>query len=259
MYRVGQHGFGREQIVGVVDLSVAGVGRKERGDEGDLGDVFGDVRLDGEGVLCGPGAERGEEVRRAGWRKAGGYYGCDQLVSWVDGVDVRNGDFCVGEGGFGGCVTVVVWGEVGVHADAADEGALASGEADVGEEVGAGDVGRRVVCGCCCAVGEGTGYAGGVDAAGEGKGGEGGFDGVGVGVEPGEEGGFAKDARVGVLGCVDMGVFIGKSVWLAGVWQGCFRGEDIMINFVEGKFELFTRDRHEIQVNIWLIYRRELY
>lgn len=64
------------------------------------------------------------------------------------------------------------------------------------------------VGGCCCAVGEGAGDAAGVDAAGEGEGGEGGFEREGVGMEPVEEGTFAKDTGVGMLGGVDVGVFL---------------------------------------------------
>ena len=79
-------------------------------------------------------------------------------------------------------------------------------ETDVGEEIGGFDVdGGEVGC-CCCAVGEGAVDTAGVDAAGEREGGEGGFEWEGVGVEPVEEGGFAEDAGVGVLGGVDVGV-----------------------------------------------------
>ena len=63
------------------------------------------------------------------------------------------------------------------------------------------------VGGCRCAVGEGARYAGVVDAAGDGEGCEGGFEREGVGVEPGEEGRFAEEAGVGVLGGVDVRVF----------------------------------------------------
>ena len=66
------------------------------------------------------------------------------------------------------------------------------------------------VGGCCCAVGEGAGYAAEVDTAGEGEGGEGGFEREGVGVEPVEEGGFAEDAGIGVLRGVDVGVLRGE-------------------------------------------------
>ena len=45
--------------------------------------------------------------------------------------------------------------------------------------------------------------------------GEGGFEGVGVALEPGEEGGFAEETGVGVLGGVDVGVYnFGKGVKL---------------------------------------------
>ena len=55
-------------------------------------------------------------------------------------------------------------------------------------------------------MGESSRDAGGVDAAGFWEGGEGGFEGEGVGVEPVEEGGFAKDADIGILGRVDVGI-----------------------------------------------------
>lgn len=64
------------------------------------------------------------------------------------------------------------------------------------------------VGGCCGAVGEGAGDAAGVDAVGGGEVGEGGFEGESVFVEPGEEGGAAEDAGVGVLGGMNVGVFI---------------------------------------------------
>ena len=44
----------------------------------------------------------------------------------------------------------------------------------------------------------------GVDVAGAGEGGEGGFEGECVCLEPGEQCGVAEDARVGVLGGVDV-------------------------------------------------------
>lgn len=50
-----------------------------------------------------------------------------------------------------------------VHGAAADEGALAGGVGEGGEEVGRGDVDRGVVGGCRGAVAEGGGDAAGVD------------------------------------------------------------------------------------------------
>ena len=63
-------------------------------------------------------------------------------------------------------------------------------------------------------MGEGAGDAGRVDAAGFAQGGEGRFEGERVRVEPVEEGCFAEDADVGILGGVDVGVYIfaGSSV-----------------------------------------------
>lgn len=71
---------------------------------------------------------------------------------------------------------VAVGGRAGggaVHAYAADEGALAGGEAGVGEEVRGGWVDGGVVGGGGGAVTEGGGYGGGVDPAGCGEGAEG--------------------------------------------------------------------------------------
>lgn len=83
----------------------------------------------------------------------------------------------------GPSVAVVVRRE-GIHAAAADEGALAGGEAEVREQVGGGDGDGGVVGGGGGAVGEGAGDAASVDALGGGEGGEGGFQGEGVRVEP---------------------------------------------------------------------------
>lgn len=55
-------------------------------------------------------------------------------------------------------------------------------------------------------MGKSPGDAAGVDAAGPRGVREGGFEGEGVTLEPVEEGGGAEDARVGVLGSVDVGV-----------------------------------------------------
>lgn len=59
--------------------------------------------------------------------------------------------FCDGVGGGG--VAVGGRAEVCVHADAANEGALAFAKADGGEDVGAGGVGGGEVGGCGGAVG----------------------------------------------------------------------------------------------------------
>lgn len=53
-----------------------------------------------------------------------------------------------------------------IHAAAADEGSLASGEAEVCEEVGAGDRDGSVICGRGGAVGQSSGDAAGVDFSG---------------------------------------------------------------------------------------------
>ena len=91
----------------------------------------------------------------------------------VDGVDVRDGRFCILDRLFRGFVAEVVGIEVVVHADAADEGSLALFEADVREQVRRGDVFSGVVRGGRGAVGEGSRDAGGVDSTGFGEGREG--------------------------------------------------------------------------------------
>jgi len=102
----------------------------------------------------------------------------------VGRVDVGNvGDygegFCDSVGGGG--VAVGRRAERGVHADAADESALAFEEAGGGQDVGTGGVGGGEVGGCCCAMGEEAGDAVCVDFAGFDGVAEGGFEGVGVG------------------------------------------------------------------------------
>lgn len=58
------------------------------------------------------------------------------------------------------------------------------------------------------------GHAAGVDFAGFGKRREGEFEGKGVFLQPFEEGAFAEDAGVGVLGCMNVGVWRGYLVLL---------------------------------------------
>lgn len=84
-----------------------------------------------------------------------------------------DGFFRIFHGLFGRFVAEVVGIEMGVHADAADERSLSFFETYVSEDFCGGDMFGGIVGGCCGAVGEGAGYAGGVDAAGFGEGGEG--------------------------------------------------------------------------------------
>ena len=92
------------------------------------------------------------------------------------------------DGDVGGFVAKVLRALLGtVHADAADEGALAAGMAEGGEEVSGGDVDGSEVGGTGSTVCEGAGDGLVVDAVGVGRrdGGEfsaaeGGFDGEGV-------------------------------------------------------------------------------
>lgn len=134
----------------------------------------------------------------------------------------------VGEGFFGGLVAVVRRaGGREVHADAADVGALALVVGEVGEQVGGGHGEGGEVGGGRGAVGEGAGDDARVDGFGAGEGvgrlgggvavavgvhrragvAERGFQGECVGGEPVEEGGFAEDAAVGILGSVDVCVW----------------------------------------------------
>ena len=81
-------------------------------------------------------------------------------------------DYFLGAGDSGGGGLTVVGGVCGgvVHADFADEGALAKIKSCGGEEFGGGDVEGGVVGGCGDALVEGLGYAGGVDGLGVGGG-----------------------------------------------------------------------------------------
>ena len=75
----------------------------------------------------------------------------------VEGFDIGYCGLRCGDRGLGGCVVVVVWAKgLVVHADAADEGALAAGVAEEGEGIGCGDVDGCEVGGAGCAVGEGA-------------------------------------------------------------------------------------------------------
>ena len=114
--------------------------------------------------------------------------------------------FCIFNSLFRRLVSKVVRIELGVHAYAADERSLTFFETDVCEQICRSDVFGRVVRGGCGTVGQSSRDAGGVDAAGFWEGGEGRLKREGVGVEPVEEGGFAKDADIGVLRGVDVGV-----------------------------------------------------
>ena len=74
-----------------------------------------------------------------------------------------------------------------VHADATDEGPLAVGVSESGEEVGGRDMGGGVVSGGGGAVTKERGNGAVVDTAGVGEGGERGFEGKGVGFKPGKK------------------------------------------------------------------------
>jgi len=83
----------------------------------------------------------------------------------VDFADVCDTGFCCLDRGFGALVAVVVGAQL-IHTDAADEGALAFGETDIGEKVRGFDVDGGVVAGCCCSVGKSAVDDAGVDALG---------------------------------------------------------------------------------------------
>lgn len=217
---VGEDHLGVEQAVVVVDLGVgAGLG-EQLADELDLAGVFGNVRL-GEVVIVllqlgegrhGLAGARGGEAR--------GDDGGDAVVGRVNLLHVVNGLLGGLDGGLGGLVAVVVRVEARhVHADAADKGALADGEAQVRQQVGGGDVDGGVVGGGGGAVGQGAADDGRVDAAGPVEVLEAGLDGEGVLLEPVEEGSLAKDACVGVLRGVNVGVWKGVC-WLV-IWFWC--------------------------------------
>ena len=74
----------------------------------------------------------------------------------IDGVDVRDCGFCVGDCGGGVRVAVVGGVHGAVHADPAYEGSLAFVEAGVREDIGRFDVDCREVGGCGGAVAQGA-------------------------------------------------------------------------------------------------------
>lgn len=118
---------------------------------------------------------------------------------------MRDAGLAVADGRLGGLVAEVL-GAHAVHADAADEGALATSFAYVGEEVGGGDVEGGVVGAAGGAVAEGAAYDAVVDGLGAVERAEAGFHGEGVSAEPGEEGAGAEDAGVGVLWGMGVGI-----------------------------------------------------
>lgn len=161
MHCVREDGVRRQQACRIIDVRIGLGGRKKLCNEGDFVDVFGDVGLDWHGRGCGggEGAELAEGGVCAGWGEAGGYDGPDEGGGWVEGMDVSDCGFCGGEGGGRGFITVVGWAESWViHADTADEGALAFCVTDCCKEVRGGDVDCCIVGGAGSAVREGTGY-----------------------------------------------------------------------------------------------------
>lgn len=126
-------------------------------DEGYFVQGLGDVRLDVQwrSVGCGEFAETVEGGVAAAWCESGRDDWVDECSVGIDGVDVVDCGLCCVETLFGGLVNVVGWADIFVvHADAADEGALAVGMAECGEGVGGWDVdGCKVGC-AGCAVGE---------------------------------------------------------------------------------------------------------
>lgn len=93
-----------------------------------------------------------------------------------------------------------------VHATSADESTLASLETEIREQVGGRHRDGSVVRSSSCPVGEGAFDDLAVDFFGFGSIGEAAFHGEGVGVEPVKEGTLAEDARIWVLGGVDVGI-----------------------------------------------------
>lgn len=218
---VAEDGAGAEEAVAVVHVGVA-VALGEHGlDEGELGRVLGDVGLHGEfldvaaaAVGAPQGAEAGHALAGAGGGEARGEDGGDEGEGRVDGADVVDGGAGAGEGLVGGLVAVVGRVHVAVvHADAADEGALAGGEAEVGEQVGGLDVEGGVVGGRRGAVGQRAADAARVHAARLGQGRQGGLHRERVLVQPVQQRRLAEDARVRVLRRVDVGV------WVGGLWS----------------------------------------
>lgn len=148
-----------EETVGVIDSGVMW-GVWEAGcDKRALGRVFGDVGLDRKVVLRGQRAERGEQGRSARGCEPRGDDGCQEAMGRIDGVDVLDRGLCGGDGRLGGFVSVVVRMNVRIHVASSDKGALASGETDVGENIGARGIDGGVISCCRGAMGEGTSHA----------------------------------------------------------------------------------------------------
>lgn len=219
--RVREDRAGREEVVPVVDGGVGGCVWEKLPHEGDLVSVLGDVRLDAEGLAIpitplhrgrgrGQLPQRRQRPARTRRREPRRHDRRDEPPLGIDAPDVRDRRLGRGDRLLGRRVAVVSGAEARVvHADAADQGALAAAEAERGEEVGGGDVDGGVVGGAGGAVGEGAGDDSGVGGAGGGVVvvvAERALQGKGVRLEPVEEGGGAEEAGVGVLRGVDVGV-----------------------------------------------------
>ena len=124
----------------------------------------------------------------------------------VDGADVVDACFGVchalGDGG----VAVVIRGEVGVHAHSSYERPLPSRKADVGEQVGGGDMDGGVVSCCRRAVGQGPGHEVAVYHLSTLEICERGLHREGVCLQPVEEGCFPEEPRVGMLRGVSVSI-----------------------------------------------------
>jgi len=195
---------------------------EERGYEVDFGAVFGDVRLHWEVCFFPQLAEGREYSVRAGWRESWSDDRRDEILLWVNVATVLNTSPLIPDRGLYTLVPVILWTHT-IHANPPHERSLTLGFANVCKAVGGFDVDGCVVACCGGSVGEGAGYDAGVDFLGHAERREGGFEGEGIGFQPGEEGGFAEEAGIGVLGGVDVGVWPDVLAlilrhWRAGGW-----------------------------------------
>lgn len=220
-----------EEVEEVVEAGVVEVGGareigkgEEPGDEAAFVQVFRHVCLNREPFGAGEVAESGKGAREAARSEPWGEDWSDKLSFRVDGAAVSDDLLVLSYRVFGSAVAVVVRaGAWFVHTYAADEGALAGGVGEGGEEVGRGDVNGGIVGGGGGAVAESAGDEAGVDVAGVGevvnralvsvwerkgavRGSETRFQGESVGFEPVEEGGGAKEADIRVLWSMNVSV-----------------------------------------------------
>lgn len=133
--RMGQDHLGRQQACRIIHVGVRLAFGKQLLHKRHLGLVLGDVRLAVHARLAVQVAQRTQTLAGAARGEAGRDDRRDELGIGVNLLDVVDGGLGVSDAVLDAGVAVVVRRQR-VHAHAADEGALALFEADVGEQVG---------------------------------------------------------------------------------------------------------------------------